>query len=57
MKYKIVRSDKSSEMEYEVNKLIAEGWTPLGGICVHSDAYVGIPKEYYQAMTKDIKPV
>jgi len=54
MKYKIVRADKSSEMEAEVNKLISEGWTPCGGICVHSDGYIGIPKEYYQAMTKTV---
>ena len=34
MEYKIVTSDNPTEIETEVNKLIKDGFKPLGGVSV-----------------------
>ena len=51
MEYKIIEAkDDARKLQKEVNKQIAEGWEPLGGVavCVSAlDQYW-----YYQAMVK-----
>lgn len=46
MKYKIVYGETPEALEKNVLELIADGWTPKGGIAV----YMGV---VYQALVKD----
>ena len=50
MKYKVVEKPFKYDLEMEVNKLIKEGWKPLGGMS-YSCVYV-YGKTYTQAMIK-----
>ena len=57
MGYKIVKETMFSILEPEVNRLMREGYKPLGGLAVEVD---GVGKfgnrqtvTYYQAMTKE----
>ena len=34
MKYRIVIAKDGASLEEEVNRLIAEGWEPLGGVAI-----------------------
>jgi Domain of unknown function (DUF1737) len=34
MEYQIVKKTEASELQQEVNALIAKGWKPLGGIAI-----------------------
>ena len=48
MKYKVVKQDSRYDFELQVNKLIEEGWKPLGGMS-YSSGY-GYGETYTQAM-------
>lgn len=48
MKYKVVENTFKDDFEIEVNKLISEGWKPLGGMS-YSGIY-GYGETYTQAM-------
>lgn len=48
MKYKVVQRGFRHDFEIDVNKLIQEGWKPLGGMTYNS-AY-GYGETYSQAM-------
>lgn len=49
MKYKLVKNANPDWLEEEVNELIKQGWTPLGGVSVA--CYEG--EDYFaQALTK-----
>lgn len=47
MKYKVVEKPFKHDFEIEVNKLIKEGWKPLGGMSYSDDGY---GETYTQAM-------
>jgi len=48
--YFVIRSKKLDDLVEYVNKSLAEGWQPLGGICVDGDRRsVSL---YYQAVIK-----
>ncbi len=52
MEYKIVEmKHDASKLEENVNRLIQEGWTPLGGIAVAYSPQTG-HWWFYQAMVK-----
>ena len=54
MKYKILRSGEMEELQKKVNRYIAKGWTPIGGVSVcggYGHAH------FHQAMQKDRIPV
>lgn len=48
MKYKVVEQGSKYDFELQVNKLIKEGWKPLGGMS-YSAGY-GYGETYTQAM-------
>ena len=48
MKYKVVEKPSKHDFEMEVNKLIKDGWKPLGGMS-YSAGY-GSGETYVQAM-------
>lgn len=48
MKYKVVEKTFKHDFEIEINKLIKEGWKPLGGMS-YSAGY-GYGETYTQAM-------
>lgn len=48
MKYKVVEESFIHDFEIEINKLIKEGWEPLGGMS-YSSGY-GYGETYTQAM-------
>jgi hypothetical protein len=55
MKYMIVETRHSDDLESQVNDMIKSGWIPLGGVCVRDvEATWGNctnpPCEYHQAM-------
>ncbi len=37
MKYRIAYAENASKLEVEVNKLMDEGWQPIGGIAAMSE--------------------
>jgi hypothetical protein len=39
MKYKIVWAHDSSQLELEVNRMMLEGWQPIGGLAAMSQSY------------------
>jgi Domain of unknown function (DUF1737) len=47
MEYTVVRTESASSLAKEVNKLIKDGWKPLGGITVSPGGH------YLQAMIKE----
>jgi hypothetical protein len=53
MKYQILCANNSSALELEVNKLIALGCTPFGGVSVY--VLDGVP-QFAQAMRWDKEP-
>lgn len=48
MEYRIVSSPTHSELSREVNRLMAYGWRPTGGLACEPGY-----KYYHQAMTRD----
>jgi len=47
MKYHVVKSSNLNKVIQEVNRLMNEGWQPLGGI----DSFIqGLNTSYHQAM-------
>ena len=40
MEYQIIMEEHPGALAREVNKAIAEGWTPLGGVCVTGSQFV-----------------
>ena len=63
MKYRILESDDAGKLMIEVNKLMDEGYQPLGGLAAmsrlkeldgHLDGYIGYTVEtFYQAMIRE----
>lgn len=57
MKYKIVSGESISELEDQVNNLLANGWLLFGGVAVSNwcfrsrDDGIEVRSEYCQAMT------
>lgn len=49
MKYKVVEESLKDDFEIEVNKLIQEGWKPLGGMS-HSTDGLHCSEAYIQAI-------
>lgn len=53
MKYCIVKStDDIGALQDKVNKLIAEGWIPIGGVCSGTSTTLKY-QMFYQAMTQE----
>lgn len=52
MEYKVVIANDLGTLEYEVNRLIKQGWKPQGGICVSSMNEYYLAFSYNQAMVK-----
>lgn len=60
--YKIATASEQSHLCDEVNKLIAEGYQPIGGVCVsahpytesnkHGETWVASATQYSQAMLR-----
>ncbi len=48
MEYTIITDSGEHELSVEVNKYIAMGWKPVGGIACNSETQL-----LYQAMVKD----
>jgi hypothetical protein len=55
MHYRVVEARDTEGLEADVNEMIRDGWTPLGGVCVVSsnDTYAWW---FYQAMVRDRRP-
>lgn len=53
MKYKIIEKESKIDLEREINKLIDDGWEPIGGIS-YSCGY-GYGENYVQAVIKELK--
>lgn len=49
-KYRVVEWHNAEALATEVNRLISEGWQPLGGVVVIG--YDGSPRFWAQAMVK-----
>lgn len=49
MKYKIAKSFSFYMLEEEVNRLMQDGWTPIGGLSIESS----LSPCYYQAMSQE----
>lgn len=49
-RYKILKAEYDFELEDKVNEEIAEGWEPLGGVCVIVKP--NFHQIFYQAMIK-----
>lgn len=53
MSYIVVTSDSQQGIIDTVNEKIAQGWVPLGGVCIDSLIYHDKKEmSYHQAMTK-----
>lgn len=62
MEYIVLDYDSSSELEYEVNKCLKEGWLLQGGVSIAQcevensrEGYREINMTFAQAMTRDTK--
>jgi hypothetical protein len=55
MEYRIVKMNDLKDFSEKVNQLIAEGWTPLGGvsIAVYRTPDYETHHHYAQALTRD----
>jgi uncharacterized protein DUF1737 len=56
MHYRIVEAKDTEGLEAEVNEMIRDGWTPLGGVCVVNSQANTYAWWFYQAMTRDRGP-
>jgi hypothetical protein len=56
MNYRIVEAKDTEGLETEVNEMIQEGWTPLGGVCVVNSQANTYAWWFYQAMTREGGP-
>lgn len=66
MEYKLIMENDGVKLMKVVNKLIADGWKPLGGVSVSTEIRESAPKMFWQgngynsnlilaqAMTRDI---
>lgn len=50
MRYEIIDSFDPVVLAEKINKMLAKGWKPLGGLAIRYD---GIETSFYQAMIKD----
>ena len=50
MRYEIIDSFDPVVLVEKINKMLAKGWKPLGGLAIRYD---GIETSFYQAMIKD----
>lgn len=61
MKYRIVSGESISEVDSQVNAMLAEGWLLYGGVAVSNwcfesrDDGIEVRSEYCQAMTLEEK--
>lgn len=53
MHYRIVEAKDVEGLETDVNEMIRDGWTPLGGVCVVNSQNNTYSWWFYQAMTRD----
>ncbi len=53
MNYRIVEAKDTEGLETEVNEMIRDGWTPLGGVSVVNSQANTYAWWFYQAMTRD----
>jgi Domain of unknown function (DUF1737) len=53
MNYRIVEAKDTEGLETEVNEMIRDGWTPLGGVCVVNSQVNTYAWWFYQAMMRD----
>lgn len=58
MKYKLVSSSDIDILELDVNRLIRDGWEPLGGVAInayhHNSGYgIKLESKFVQAMVRD----
>jgi hypothetical protein len=56
MHYRIVETKGTEGLETEVNEMIRDGWTPLGGVSVVNSQANTYAWWFYQAMTRDREP-
>ena len=57
MNYRVVEAKDTEGLEAEVNEMIRDGWTPLGGVCVVNSQANTYAWWFYQAMVRDRGPV
>jgi hypothetical protein len=55
MRYRIVEAKDVEGLEQDVNEQIAEGWRPLGGVCVVNSQANTYAWWFYQAMVRGIE--
>ena len=53
MKYKIVEETSRERMQWDVERRIADGWKPIGGISVYKP-YDSIYPVFLQAITRSM---
>jgi hypothetical protein len=56
MHYRVVEAKDTEELETQVNEMIRDGWTPLGGVSVVNSHAHASHWWFYQAMTRDRGP-
>ena len=56
MYYRVVEAKDTEGLETEVNEMIREGWTPLGGVSVVNSQANTYAWWFYQAMVRDRGP-
>ena len=47
MTYRVINKESINNLQFEINKLMEEGWKPQGGVCVTSEQGY---RNFYQAM-------
>lgn len=52
MRYRIIEAKDVEGLEQDVNEHIAEGWRPLGGLCVVNSQANTYAWWFYQAMVR-----
>jgi hypothetical protein len=56
MRYRLIEAKDVEGLEQDVNEHIAEGWRPLGGVCVVNSQANAYAWWFYQAMTRGDEP-
>ena len=56
MYYRVVEAKDTEGLETEVNEMIREGWTPLGGVSVVNSQANTYSWWFYQAMVREHGP-
>jgi len=58
MEYGTVLANNSIILDDRVNKLIAKGWIPLGGVSVSATPHANSATEFFyaQAMIRELEP-